>query len=165
MIEYEPCPEFSIAIDKLLADPSIVEFNPIREHEEIKLSSLLCVRTNADGDHVTGKGKPIICRKMADPLQVLTGSHYLIIADYYFWNHADPKAQEAALYHALMHIQIKEIEKEDGKQLKLGIRKPDVDVYPSEVFRYGAHSIGLLSIRDAFKQSAKQLVQNVSEKT
>ncbi|MGA2248602.1 MAG: putative metallopeptidase [Verrucomicrobiota bacterium] len=166
MTEYEENPEFKTAIDKMLADTTIVEFNPIREHPEVLIFSLLCIRTNKDGDHIEHKGEPIICRKIAAPFQALTGGHYLVIADYYFWNHANPIQQEAQLYHALMHINI-EVDKEEedeDKKLKLGIRRPEVHVFPSEVLRFGAHTAGLLDIREALKQSAKQLTNTLAAK-
>ena len=162
MIEYEDNKEFKIAIEKMLADKSLAELNPIRENEAVTIFSLLCIRTDKDGEHIQCKGAPITCRKIPAPFQALTGGQYLVIADYYFWNHANEHQQKAKLYHALMHI---DIEKGDDDELKLGIRKPDVQVYPSEVARFGAHTDGLLNVQDALKQSAKQFAESLRSKT
>ncbi len=161
MTEYEDNKEFKAAIEKMLANKTLVELNPIRENESVTIFSLLCIRTDQEGEHVQGKGAPIICRKIPAPFEALTGGQYLVIADYYFWNHADAHQQEAKLYHALMHINV---EKGDDGALKLGTRKPDVQVFPSEVARYGAHTDGLLNIRESLKQSAKQFAESLKPK-
>lgn len=158
MTEYEDNKEFKVAIEKMLADKALPELNPIRENETVTIVSLLCIRTDKEGEHVQGKGPPIICRKVPAPFQALTGAHYLVIADYYFWNHADEHQQKAKLYHALMFI---DVEKGDDGELKIGTRKPDVQVFPSEVARFGAHTDGLMSIRESLKQSAKQFAETM----
>lgn len=161
MIEYEDNKEFKTAIEKMLADKSLVELNPIREHE-IVIFSLICIRTDTDGEYVQCKGPPITCRKIPPPFQSLTGGHYLVIADYYFWNHADEIKQRANLFHALMHI---DVEKTEKGELKIGTRKPEVQVFRSEVARFGAHNEVLLDIREALKQSAKQFAQSLKPKS
>jgi hypothetical protein len=162
MTEYEDNKEFNDAIEDLLARKDLPELNPIRELEVI-IFALLCIRTNADGDHIEGKGDPILCRKIPPPFQVLTNGHYLVIADYYFWNHTDDRQKEAALYHALMQI---EVEKPEGDgNIKLKTRKPDIRVFPSEVIRYGAHSNALLELREAFKSSASSFSESLAATT
>ena len=161
MIEYEDNKEFKIAIEKMLADKTLTELNPLRENESVTIFSLLCIRTNKQDEYVQGKGPTIVCRKIPGPFQALTGGHYLVIADYYFWNHADELQQRAKLYHALMHI---DIDKNDEGELKLGTRKPNVQVFTSEVARFGAHTEGLLDIREALKQSAKQFAETLKPK-
>lgn len=155
MIEYEENAEFKAAVEDMLAEKPLVEFNAIREHE-IVVFSLLCVRTDANEEHVQCKGDPIVCKKIPPPLQLLTGGHYLIIGDYYFWTHANKEQQRANLYHALMHI---EVEESDKGGVKIGTRKPEVRVFRSEVTRFGAHNELLLDFREAFKQSAKQFTE------
>ena len=161
MTEYEENPEFKAAVEKMLADKTLVEFNSIREHENITVLTLLCSRTDAKGEFVACKGPPIVCRKIPAPFEAITGAHYLLIADYYFWNHANEIQQKANLFHALMCINIEDTEK---GEVKTSTRKPEVQVFRSEVARFGAHNDVLLDIREALKQSAKQFAENMKAK-
>jgi hypothetical protein len=163
MIEYEDNPDFKQAIERMLARTDYPEFNAIREHEDVNIFGLLCIRTDKDGEHVEGKGDPVVCRKIPAPFQVLTGGQYLLIADYYFWTHADVEQQEAKLYHAFMHIKIEE-GKEEG-ELKFGIHQPDVRAYASEIYHYGAHTLALRDVSEALKRSAKQFAETLATKT
>jgi hypothetical protein len=157
MTEYEDNKELRDAIEDMLADKSLVEFNPIRERN-LTLFSLLCIRTDAKGEHVQGKGAPIICRKIPAQYRALTEGDYLVVADYYFWNHTDLVKRSAALYHALMHIHV---ETTEGGEVKLGIRKPEVQVFRSEIARFGPHTDVLLDFREAFKTAANRLTESM----
>lgn len=160
MIEYEDNKEFTGAIEKMLADKSFPEFNPIRD-EEATIFGLFCIRTDANGDAVQGTGAPITCRKIPAPFKTLTGGHYLVIADQYFWTHVDEVKQRASLYHALMHIDIEVPEK---GETKFGTRKPPVMAWPSEIAKFGAHNDVLLDFREAFKQGANRFAENMKSK-
>jgi hypothetical protein len=161
MMEFEDNKEFKAALEKMLADKSMPEFNPIRE-QEATIFGLLCIRTDANGESVQGKGTPIVCRKIPAPFQTLTGGQYLVIADQYFWNHVDEIKQRASLYHALMHISIEVPEK---GEVKFGTRKPPVQAWPSEVAKFGAHTDALLDIREAMKHGANRFAENMKSKT
>jgi len=160
MIEYIEHKEFSDAVEEMLSDVSVVEFNPIRE-QDITVLSLVVVRTNTDGEEEEPKGKPIVCKKISPLFTALTKAHYLLVCDNYFWNHADGTQQKAALHHALMQINV---EKTKKGAIKLGTRKPEVQEFRSTVARYGAYTENLLDFRQAFQRSAKQFVENTKAK-
>ena len=156
MIEYESNNDFSQAVHSMMADKTITEFNPLRE-QDVKVFALLCIRTDSEGEHVEGKGAPILCKKIAAPYEVLTKGKYLIIGEYYFWTHANEVAQKAALHRALMQV---EIEKdEEKKTVKFKTRKPEIQEFRSTVARFGAWNDSLLDFREAFKTAAKALVE------
>lgn len=158
MIEYEVNDEFGRAVEDMVANKSITEFNPLREHE-IKLLTQLCIRTNKDGDHVEGPGAPIVCKKVPAAYRELIDGDYVIIADYYFWNHNDEIKQKAALHRALMQIEVEEKEKDNGeKKLMMKMRKPEIQEFRSTVARFGAYNDALLDFREAMKSSARTFV-------
>lgn len=156
MIEYEKSKELSDAVDDMLADTSVVEFNPIRE-QDITVFSLMAIRTNTEGEEEEPKGKPITCRKIPTVFAELTEGHYLIVADNYFWNHTDDNQKKAALHHALMQINV---EKNKKGEIKLGTRKPEVQEFRSTIARFGAYNDTLLDFRQAFQASAKQFTES-----
>lgn len=158
MTEYVTDKEFSDAVEDMLADNELPEFNPIRE-QELMLFSLLMVRENAQGEPMPVEGPPLVCRKIPPIFHALTKGHYVVLGDHNWWNHANEIQQKAALHHALMSI---EVEVGDKGKIKLGRRKPDVIEYRATVAHYGAWNASLLDFRDAFKQSAKQFAEKVN---
>lgn len=156
MIEYIEHNEFSEAVENMLADTSIVEFNPIRE-QDIRVLSFVVVRTNADDEEVEPKGSPIVCKKIPPLYALIAKALYMVVCDNYFWNHADEIQQKAALHHALMQINV---EKTKKGAIKLGTRKPEVQEFRSTVARYGAYTESLLDFRQAFQNSAKKFVES-----
>jgi hypothetical protein len=160
MIEYEENAELKAAVEDMLADKTKHEFNMIRE-QEVKIYTLLCVRTNSDGDHVQGKGAPIVCKKISAPFQALTGGHYLVIADYYFWNHVDERQRNAKLFHALMHI---EVERTEKGEIKIGTRKPELQVFRSELAHYGPYDEPLMDLEKVLKEGAKRFADSLKSR-
>lgn len=159
MIEYVDDTSLTDAVSDMLSDLLLAEFSIVRELE-IKVICLMCVRTDVDGEPVVCKGAPIICRKVAAPYQVLVGAHYLVIADHGFWAEADEKGRQAALFHALMYINVERTEK--GK-IKMGTRKPEIQVFTKEVTRFGPHSTELLDFKHALQNSANSFAQRVKQ--
>lgn len=156
MTEYESRTELDDAVEQLVWDETISEFKPIRE-TEIKIFCLICIKTDADDEYVPCKGDPILVRRIPDHFKALVHGHYVLIADYYFWEHASEVQQKAAMFHALMHIHI---EQKDDK-IKIGMRKPEIKVFRTEVVRFGAYNEMLLDFREAFKLSANRLAESL----
>jgi hypothetical protein len=159
MIEYVEDKALTDAVNKMLNDATLAEFSVVRELE-ITFLCLMCVRTDADGEPVRCKGAPIVCRKVAAPYQVLAGGHYLVVADHNFWADADQKSIQAALFHALMHVNVERTEK--GK-IKMGTRKPEIQVFTKEVSRFGPHTTELLDFKQALQDSANSFAQRMKQ--
>ncbi len=165
MTEYEVSKEFSDAVEDMLSNTELPEFNPIRE-QDLKIFSLLEIRENNKGEALKIEGPPITCRKIPPVYKVLCGGQYVVVGNHDWWNHANEVQQKAALHHALMSINI---EVEDGEQpgekiVKLSKRKPDVVAYTSTISHFGAWNTILIDFKDAFKRSAKQFAENVNLK-
>lgn len=157
MTEYVENKSLQEAIDAMANNEDYDEFEQIRA-QEIKIVSLVKVVTDAKGEEPEPKGPGIICAKISPPLQVITGAHYLITANNYFWTHANDIQQAAALHNALKKINV--VITDSGK-ISLGTSKPDVVGYQDTVERFGAWDTSLLSLRDALKTASDRLAKSL----
>jgi hypothetical protein len=158
--EYEVNAEFTKDVDAIVNEKRYVEFNPIRE-QELKITSILAIRTNNEGEHVEPKGNPIVCRKLAPVYQLLTGAAFVVVGDYYFWTHADDIKKKAAIHRAIMTINV---ERNKKGEISLKTRKPDIQEFRATVAHFGAWNEGLLDMREALKTSAKQFAESQKPK-
>lgn len=157
MIEYTEQQDFKDALEDMINEKAYPEFNPIRE-QEVVIFGLMRVQMNSKDEEIQGKGSPIVLKRIPPPFQTLTNGHYLVICDHYFWEHEDEKKKKGALYHALMHIDIKT---SDKGTITLGTRKPPVQAWPSEVAKFGAHTEVLMDFREAMKTGANRFAENM----
>jgi Putative phage metallopeptidase len=160
MTEYEPSKDLDQEIEKLLNDKALTALNPIREHD-ITIFSLLRVRTDSKGEHVEPKGATITCARIPAPYRKIMTGDYLIIADYYYWTHADGKDRDGTLYHALCHINV---ENTKNGLIKVGTRKPEIQLFHSELVAYGARNEIILDMREALKLAANESAKVLKSK-
>jgi hypothetical protein len=136
MTEYVEDAGLNDALKATLTDVSIAEFSPLRE-AKVKILPLLKVTTNKEGEHTPCKGIPAQAKKVSD-LHRAAGidADYLLVVDYYAWNHpkgVNPQITlDAMLHHALKAIKI---EVKEGKP-KFSKNEPDVEVFIDTVNRY-----------------------------
>jgi hypothetical protein len=148
MTEYVEDAGLNDALSAILKNVSIAEFSPLRE-QKIKIIPFLKVVTNTEGEHKPCKGIPAQVKKVGD-LHRAAGidADYLLVVDYYAWNHPkgiNPQVTlDAMLHHALKAIKI---EVKEGKP-KFGSNKPDVEVYIDTVNRYGAFAEEIKTVSD-----------------
>lgn len=157
MTEYVINTDLTKAVQKMINDKELPELSCLRDNK-VTIFSLMVVKTDAKGEPVPCKGRPIICRKISAPLQVITEGHYLLVADQGFWDESNEHHKSANLFHALMHI---DIEKDDKGHLKMRSRKPDVQLFHSEAAIFGPHSAALLDVREALVKSADRFAESV----
>jgi Putative phage metallopeptidase len=165
MTDYDVSKEFSDAVEDMLSDAEVTEFNPIRE-QDLKIFSLLEIRENNKGEPLKVEGPPIVCRKIPPVYKALCNGQYVVVGNHDWWNHANELQQKAALHHALMsiNVEIEDGEQEGEKIVKLSKRKPDVVAHTETISRYGAWNDTLIHFKDAFKRSAKQFAENLVQK-
>jgi hypothetical protein len=159
MTEYENHAGFAKEIKNIVDNPKYPELESIRE-QELVILSLLVIRTSTKGEPIEGK-RPVVCRKLPPEIKTLTGGHYLILGDHYFWTHQDEIKKEAALFSALMTIDIS-INKYGSLVLKR--RNPDIVEHTATLRHFGAYQPHLIDLRDALKSAAKQFAENQQAK-
>lgn len=136
MTEYVEDAGLNDALKSIITNVSYAEFSPLRD-AKLKILPLLKVVTNKEGEHTPCKGIPAQAKKVSD-LHRAAGidADYLLVVDYYAWNHPkgiNPQITlEAMLHHALKAIKI---EVKEGKP-KFSKNDPDVEVYIDTVNRY-----------------------------
>ena len=77
----------------------------------------------------------------------VTGLHGAIWIRSYFWDQFDEKARAGVVLHELLHLQV--AEDEDG-QVKLRLRKHDVEEFIHVVRHYGAYVPGRKALVEAY---------------
>ena len=161
-IEYEINAKFTADVDAIIANKKFVELSPLRE-QEVKITSVLVVRTNNEGEHVPppGDGDPIRCMKLSPVFQLLTGMAYVILGEYYFWTHEDEIKRNAAIHRAVMTINV---ERNKAGKIILKKRKPTIQEFPSTIAHFGAYNECLLDMREALRTSAKQFAESQKPK-
>lgn len=151
MTEYVEDAGLNDALKAILTNVSLAEFSPLRD-AKLKVLPLLKVVTNKEGEHTPCKGTPAQVKKVSD-LHRAAGidADYLLVVDYYAWNHPkgiNPQITlDAMLHHALKSIKI---EVKEGKP-KFSKNDPDVEVYLDTVNRYpvaGAFAEEIKTISD-----------------
>jgi hypothetical protein len=148
MTEYVEDAGLSDALKAILSDVTKAEFAAIRD-TKLKIIPLLKVKTNKEGEHTPCVGIPAQVRKVSD-LHRAAGidAHYIMVVDYYAWNHPkgiNPQITlDAMLHHALKTIKV---EVKEGKP-KFGHNDPDVEVFIDTVNRYGAFEESLQTVSD-----------------
>lgn len=160
MIEYEVNAKFAKDVTDMMADASLVEFNPIRE-QEVEILTLIKTQTDSKGEHVEPKGNPVVCKKIPPAYQLLTKGKYLIVGDYYFWTHATDLQKNAAIHRALSTVGV---ERSKKGLIVLKTRKPDVQEFRATIARFGAWNEPLLDAREAFKTAAKSFAESQKPK-
>ena len=157
MIEYEINEQFKKDVEAVVSDTKFTEFNALRELE-VKIAAVVCTRTNNDDEHVPCKGTPITSKKLPPLFQLLTGFHYLVVGDYYFWTHTTDKRKNAAIHGALSSIHV---ERTKAGSISLKMIKPDIQAHSVTVARFGAYDEPLENCMEAFKRSANLLSSNL----
>jgi len=148
MTEYVEDAGLNDALAAILKNVSYAEFSPLRD-AKIKVLPLLKVVTNKEGEHTPCKGIPAQVKKVSD-LHRAAGidADYLLVVDYYAWNHPkgiNPQITlDAMLHHALKAIKI---EVKEGKP-KFSKNDPDVEVFIDTVNRFGAFQEEIKTITD-----------------
>lgn len=148
MTEYVEDAGLNQAVTAIVTNVSFAEFAAIRD-AKLKIIPLLKVVTNKEGEHTPCKGIPAQVKKVSD-LQRAAGidADYLLVVDYYAWNHPkgiNPQVTlDAMLHHALKHIKI---EVKEGKP-KFSNNDPDVELYVDTVSRFGAFQEEIRTVSD-----------------
>ena len=160
--EYSTDNELTKAVSDLLADESLADLQPLRDHQVI---ILCCVRTRItqDGETKPCKGSPVKLKKLSEMerLFIPDNAHYILMADYHWWKHANVRQQTAKLFDNLLTIQP---EPKEGGGLTLKKREPVIDVKFTETLAYyGAFDHCTLLLRDAMKDSTRRVRDFVGE--
>ncbi len=163
MIDYEASKEFSDAVEDMLNDQTLPEFNPIRE-QDLQIFSLLEIRQNAEGEPLPFNGPPVVCRKIPPVYKALCKGQFVVLANFDWWNGVNEVQKKAGLHHAFMSIEVEIKETKAGPKVKLVRRPPDVVAYTHTISHFGAWNATLVDFKDAFKLSAKQFAENVKQK-
>jgi len=128
-------------VAKIIADPANSALASIRE-QELKVTPIMKVRSNADGEHEPNPGPPAKIQKVNDMWRLFTDAHYLLVVDYYFFNHAN--CVDAVIFDALCAV---EVTAKEGA-VKLAVKKPDINVFAATLQKFGAFDDLLLGMRD-----------------
>ena len=150
-------------LDKLVKE--IIEksthaaLSPLRD-QEINIIPVMKVRTNKEGEHEPNPGPPAKIQKVSDLWRLFTEAHYLLVVDYYFFNHAN--CVEAGIFNALCEV---EVTAKEGA-VKLATKKPDLSLFVATLQVYGAFDDQLLGLLDwmneAKSKAAKSFALKVS---
>jgi len=146
------------AIDALLEDISIAEFSPIREHQ-IKVLSCTKNKLNEEDEPVQTAGDTVQVKKVSDLHQAFIDGHYLVVMDGYVFDHVDDGQLQAILHSALMRIKVEPTE----SGVKLGTRKPDIQVFQATIHRFGAYTDDLLSLKECLFKSSKRFTAMITD--
>lgn len=135
--------------------------NPIRE-QELKITPVLKIRTNKDGEHEQNPGAPAKIIKVNDMWKLFTDAHYILVMDYYCFNHASETARDAIIFNALCEVEVKAKEGE----IKLATKKPDLQIFTATIQEYGAYDDILIGLKqwmnDAQTKAAKSFAAKVA---
>ena len=160
MIEFEINAEFAKDVEVVLASKQFRSFEPIRE-SGAKILTAVCIRTDKTGEHQPAKGTPIICKKLPPLYQLLMQAQYIVVADYYYWTHADSRKVAGSIHSALASI---DIEKDDKGEYKYKTRKPDIREHRVTVENFGPYTEDLKDFSVAMDAGAKLFAENMIAK-
>jgi hypothetical protein len=144
----------------MVADETLSEFGPLRDLAIVILSCVK-VRMNKDGETEACSGDPVAVKKVgpAERLFMPKKPHFIVSVDYGTWDAADERQRKIIVHRALMRIAA---EKTD-EGMKVGMRKPDILEFTTTVARFGAYNDPLLTLREAFRNSAHRLIPQMEE--
>lgn len=155
MTEYVQDAALDSLVKKIISgnDPAL---NAIRD-QELKIVAVMKVRTNADGEHEQNSGPPAKIMKVNDLWKLFTDAHYLLVVDYYFFNHAS--CVEAMLFNALCEIDVKT---KDG-EVKLATKKPEIQVFAATLQKYGAFDETLLGMKEWMNEAKSKAAKSFAD--
>lgn len=126
--------------------------------QELKIIPVMKVRTNKDGDHEPNPGPPAKIQKVSDLWKLFTEAHYILVVDYYFFNHAN--CVEAGIFNALCEVEVKA---KDG-EIKLATKKPDLSLFVATLQVYGAFDDQLLGLREWMNEAKTKAAKSFAAK-
>lgn len=126
--------------------------------QELKITAIMKVRTNKEGEHEPNPGPPAKIQKVNDLWKLFTDAHYLLVVDYYFFNHAN--CVNAVIFNALCEIDVKA---KDG-EIKLATKKPEIQVFAATLQEYGAFDDILLGIREWMNTAKTKAAKSFADK-
>lgn len=155
--EYEKNAGLQKELDALLEDVSLSEFADIREHE---VTVVCCTKTKlGEGDEpMQTTGDAVAVKKVSDLHRTFIDAHYIVVVDGYVFDHTDEDKMKALLHSALMRIKVEVTE----SGIKLGTRKPDIQVFQATINRFGAYDEGLLNLKDCFARGGKRFASMIT---
>lgn len=157
--EYTTDEGLNALVASIIEDSTSAALNSIRQ-QEVKITPILRVKTDKDGESEAGSGAPAKIQKVNELLHLFVDSHYLLVVD----NHTylNSSSINASIFNALCSIDVKV---DDGK-IKLAIKKPEIQVFAATLQEYGAYDESLLGLRDwmntAKSNAAKSFVAKLS---
>lgn len=126
--------------------------------QELKIVPVMKVRTNNEGEHEQNPGPPARIQKVSDLWKLFTDAHYLLIVDYYFFNHAG--CVEAVLFNALCGVEVKVT---DGS-IKLATKEPEIKLFAATIQKYGAFDEILLGLREWMNEAKTKAAKSFAAK-
>jgi hypothetical protein len=126
--------------------------------QEINIIPVMKIRTNKEGEHEPNPGPPAKIQKVSDLWRLFTEAHYLLVVDYYFFNHAN--CVEAGIFNALCEV---EVTAKEGA-IKLATKKPDLSLFVATLQVYGAFDDQLLGLRDWMNEAKSKAAKSFASK-
>lgn len=158
--EYYLDEQLSDTVSKVVADPAIIELEPLRKNET---AFLVCAvrKTNKDGDTMPIKGPPVVLRKIG-PADVvfLPGFHYKVYVDIHRWDATNDEQHAAMVHRALSRIEAETTE----TGIKYSILPYDIQTMQSNVARYGAWEEPLILLRDNLASAQRRAAEMAARK-
>lgn len=161
--EYSLATKLTQMVEELIDDTSIVtgtdrDLSALRDHE-VKVTPVLCLREDNNGDVKRAKGRPISVRKVSDLEKAIAPKvgDYLLVVDSGTFDDASDHQQRALLFDALLLIDVTEV----NGNIKMGKRQPDLICNVETLRVFGPCSNTDLAVLSALKAGMKAHPQAV----
>lgn len=155
--EYSLATKLTQMVEELIDDTSIVtgtdrDLSALRDHE-VKVTPVLCLREDNNGDVKRAKGRPISVRKVSDLEKAIAPKvgDYLLVVDSGTFDDASDHQQRALLFDALLLIDVTEV----NGNIKMGKRQPDLICNVETLRVFGPCSNTDLAVLSALKAGMK----------
>lgn len=144
-------------LDKHVQDylKNMHEWTAIRENG-VKITTCLCVRTDADENPVSTKGDPVVLKRISGVTRVFVDADYVLVIDQCSYDSADKDSQYAMIHHALKRICV--VKDEKSGKVKLSKNKP-VEFFIDTLVRYGLWNSVFIDVAQVIGQSHKKFVE------
>lgn len=159
MTEFVEDKDLSAMVEDMIKTNTSPALNAIRD-QALKVAPVMKVKTNNDGEHVQNSGPPAKIIKVNDMWKLFTDAHYILVVDYYFFNHASAICRDAGIFNALCEIDVQVNEGE----VKLATKKPDLMVFAATLQVFGAYDDLLLGLREWMNAAKTKAAESFAAK-
>lgn len=156
-VEFYEDKELNAVVAAIISDPTNHALDAIRK-QELKVVPLMKSKVNNDGEHEANSGPPAKIIKVNDMWKLFTEAHYILVVDYYFFNHFNNR--DAGIFNALCEVDVKA---KDG-EVTLATKKPEIQLFAATIQKYGAFDEVLLELREWMDTAKTKAAQSFAEK-